>query len=131
MNKKGNTIKDFAQKKRSYLSKIGLFWIFENHIFYELQNIEDLSAINGFVDSDLSHFKIWEKVKKQHPKFYLYEYEDIPRGRVVYEVLPSQSIVYCNENILKDDALKRLILETFNLSATCTLFREDEHYKIV
>jgi hypothetical protein len=52
---------------------IGVFWIFENKVFLETQKLEDIKSINGFKDSDLFHYQVWDKVKNQHPKFYLYE----------------------------------------------------------
>jgi len=109
---------------------IGIFWIFENKIFSETQKINDIKTINGFKDSDLSHYQVWNKIRNQHPKFYLYEYEDIPRGRVVYNVSKNKFVIYCNENILQDEILKRLILEKFQLLNEKSVFQEDEHYKI-
>jgi len=112
------------------MKNIGLFWVYENQIFYELQKLKDIKSINGFKDSNLSHYKVWDKVKKQHPKFYLYNYEDIPRGRVVYNINFNQYIVYCNENIYKDDISKNLILLTFDLLNENVIFKKDEHYQI-
>jgi hypothetical protein len=109
---------------------IGIFWIFENKIFSETQKINDIKTINGFKDSDLSHYQVWNKIRNQHPKFYLYEYEDIPRGRVVYNVSKNKFVIYCNENIPQDETLKRLILEKFQLLNEKSVFQEDEHYKI-
>jgi len=110
---------------------VGVFWIFENQIFFETQKLKGIKPINGFKDSDLSHYQVWDKVKNQNSKFYLYEYEDIPRGRVVYDILNNQFIVYCNENILKEEESKKLILENFGLIDENYIFKEDEHYKII
>jgi hypothetical protein len=112
-------------------NSIGVFWIFENKIFLETQKLEDIKSMNGFKDSDLSHYKVWDKVKNQHPKFYLYEYEDIPRGRVVYNIEENQFIIYCNKNTLKEEISKRLILDKFQLLSENSIFKEDEHYRII
>jgi hypothetical protein len=109
---------------------IGVFWIYDNQIFCETQNIKDIKPINGFIDSDLAHYQVWDSVKNQHPKFYLYEYEDIPRGRVVYYIEENQFIIYCNENILKQDISKKLILDKFQLLSKNFIFKKDEHYKL-
>ena len=112
-------------------NNIGVFWIFEKRVFSETQKLKDIKSINGFKDSDLSHYQVWDKVKKQHPKFYLYRYEDIPRGRVVYNTKENQFIIYCNENILQDTISKKLILENFQLLNENSIFKEDEHYRII
>jgi len=109
---------------------IGVFWIFENKVFIETQKLKDIKSINEFKDSNLSHYQVWDKVKNQHPKLYLYEYEDIPRGRVVYDIEENQFIIYCNENILKDTISKKLVLEKFQISDENVIFKKDEHYKI-
>jgi len=113
------------------MNRIGIFWIYEKQIFCEFQQLQTLKPINGFIDSDLAHYQIWEKVKTQHPKFYLYEYEEIPRGRVVYDLSADQFIVYCNEDLLKDGTSKKLIMKAFGLSGEKTVFKEDGHYKIL
>ncbi len=125
------------QQKRLDKKKIGIFWIYEKQVFLEFQILGDIKAINGFKDSDLSYYQVWDKVKNQHPKFYLYEYEDIPRGRVVYDIENHIFRIYCNENILQDETSKKLILEKFKLmklfevSKESIEFKKDEHYKII
>lgn len=110
---------------------IGVFWIYDNKVFLETQKLEDIKSINGFKDSDLSHYQVWDKVKNQHHKFYLYEYEDIPRGRVVYDIEENLFIIYCNENTLQEEVSKKLILEKFQLLNENSIFKEDGHYKII
>jgi len=110
--------------------QIGIFWIFDNKIFYKTQKLEDIKSINGFKDSDLAHYQVWDTIKKQYSKFYLYEYEDIPRGRVIYDVGRERFIIYCDENILKANVSRELILEKFGLIEEKVVFKDDEHYKI-
>lgn len=107
---------------------VGVFWIFENRIYFESQSVNDIEAIHCFKDSDLSHYEVWEKIRKQNPSFYLYEYEEIPRGRMVYQTDKRQFIVYCNENILQNKESRGLILANFHLIGKDVIFKEDEHY---
>jgi len=111
-------------------NNIGVFWIFEKQLFVELQLLDDIQSINGFKDSDLSHYHVWKKVKKLHSKFYILEYEDVPRGRIVFDISNNQFIVYCNKDILLEEISKKLILNKFELSKQNTLFKVDEHYEI-
>ncbi len=110
---------------------IGVFWIFENKVFFKTQRLEDIKSINGFKDSDLSHYQVWNTVKSQHPRFYLYEYEEIPRGRVVYDIEENRFIIYCNENTLQDKISKKLILKKYKILNRNSTFKEDEHYIII
>ena len=112
------------------MSSIGVFWIYDNRIFLETQKIIDLKPINGYIDSDLAHYEVWDSVKYQHSKFFLFEYEDVPRGRVIYDVKNKRFVVYCNPYILQNKTEIKLILEGFQLSNMNSIFIEDEHYKI-
>jgi len=112
-------------------NKIGIFWIYKNQIFFKTQKLKNIKVVNGFKDSDLSHYQVWDEIKNKHPKLYLFEYEDIPRGRIVYNIKENKFIIYCNENILHDGLSKKIILENFDLLKEQVVFKKDEHYKII
>jgi len=67
----------------------------------------------------------------QQRKLYLYEYEDIPRGRVVYSMDNAEYIVYSNEEIINSKEARNLIIGAFNLNREQVLFQYDAHYKIL
>ena len=109
---------------------VGIFWIYQDNIYAKLQDISLVKPIKGFIDSDLAHYKVWEEIKSQHPKLYLYEYEDIPRGRVVYDVVHDKFLVYCYKKIVKNKFHRSLIVDRFALEDKVISFHEDEHYHI-
>ena len=109
---------------------IGVFWIYKQNIYLKSIKVDNVKAINGFIDSDFSHYQVWDEISAQNKDFYLYEYEDIPRGRVVYDVEYTQYIVYSNEDIINSDKAKKSITEAFNLNTTKVIFEYDAHYKI-
>jgi len=61
---------------------IGVFWIYESQIYLKSIKKDKVKIINSFIDSDFSHYQVWDGMSSQNKKIYLYEYEDIPRGRV-------------------------------------------------
>jgi len=109
---------------------IGVFWIYKFQIYFKSIITDNVKAINGFKDSDFAHYQEWNEISSQNKDFYLYEYEDIPRGRVVYDVENTQYIVYSNEDIINSDKAKNSITEAFNLNTTKVIFEYDAHYKI-
>lgn len=110
---------------------IGVFWIYKSQIYAKSIQIDKVKPIRGFIDSDFAHYQEWSEISIQNKDFYLYEYEDIPRGRVVYDIEENQFIIYCNEIILKKEISKRLILEKFQILNENSIFKEDEHYRII
>ena len=110
---------------------IGIFWIYNSQIYLKSIDKNEIKAINCFIDSDFSHYKTWDDISLQHKDFYLYEYEDIPRGRVVYSVEKQIVIIYANDNIVISDEARSLIIDRFKLKTKKVIFKYDEHYGIL
>lgn len=109
---------------------IGIFWIYKSQIYLKTIKVDEVKSINSFMDSDFSHYQVWNEISSQNKDFYLYEYEDIPRGRVIYDIKNSQYIVYSNNDVINSNEAKKLIVEAFHLNKNDILFQYDMHYKI-
>ncbi len=109
---------------------IGLFWIYKKKIYLKSIEICYVRTINGFKDCDFSHYETWDEIASTHQNLYFYEYEDIPRGRVVFDVTKERYIVYANREIITSVKKQTLILDAFKLADTKLDFIVDEHYKI-
>ncbi len=109
---------------------IGLFWIYKSQIYLKLIEKDKVKVIDNFIDSDFAHYQVWNEVSLQNKDFYLYEYEDVPRGRVIYDIKKVQYIVYSNNDIINSIEDKLLIVNAFNLQQSEVVFKYDEHYKI-
>ena len=109
---------------------IGVFWIYKSQIYGKTINTVVIKEVNKFIDSNFSHYQVWSEVSLKDKDFYLYEYEDIPRGRVIYDMENEQYIVYANEEIINSDIGKMLIIDMFSLQKSKVSFKYDEHYKI-
>ncbi len=112
------------------MPNIGVFWIYQKCIYFKSIEVSKIKAMNDLIDSDFSYYKVWDKISSKNNDFYLYKYEDIPRGRVVYDVENTQYIIYSNHDIVNLDEAQGLIIEAFNLDTTTVLFQYDAHYKI-
>ena len=75
---------------------------------------------------------MWDKVVRATPKWKGLEYEDVPRGRVLWEAgtggKDNKFIVYLPKELLK---FKSKIISQFNLPSGQTKFdTSDEHYQM-
>ena len=109
---------------------VGIFWIYQEQIFAKTVRVETIAPIAGYADSDFSHYTVWGEIVRRHPEVYLYEYEEVPRGRVVFNHNKAQYIVYAHHSLIKDKKKRTLITETFKLQEKTVLFKPDEHYTI-
>ena len=115
---------------------IGIFWGYQGVIFGAKQPLsEGDSALPGFIDSTFAHVDVWEiplAVKTQCPELRSMEYQDIPRGRVVFKGIPTQIkngkyIIYLDQCLL-NESYKQGILQYFELQDKNVVWRMDAHY---
>lgn len=115
---------------------IGIFWGYQGEIFGAKQSLSaGDSTLPGFIDSIFAHVNVWETplaVKSQYSELRSMEYQDIPRGRVVFKGSAAQAkngkyIVYLDK-CLFTDMYKQVILEFFELQDKKVVWRMDAHY---
>ena len=81
--------------------KIGIFWVYKNTVIGKALDLyEGHENIPGLIDSPDSHIDLWEN----NSSFVLpftelrgSEYQEIPRGRVMYSSKDNASLVYMDK----------------------------------
>jgi hypothetical protein len=109
--------------------KIGIFWYYQNQIIgiaHEFQKSDQDSL--GLIDSPYTHVEYWETLRDVIPEFRNIEYEEIPRGRVIYNAKTSKSYVYMDAKLLKNN-IARKVADFFELNFECVIWKKDPHYK--
>jgi hypothetical protein len=118
-----------AKSKKAAIPELGVFWIDDSGtIFTEGVSLCDAEDYGDFKIFGGNHYDLWEKAIKANPKWSGKEYEEIPRGRVVYKknLKKPEFIVYLPKKIMKH---KNKVINRFNLPVSHTKFNtSDEHY---
>lgn len=114
---------------RSKLS-IGIFWFYDNKVIgiahdFSLKEADSI----GLIDSKYTHVDYWEMLRRQLPELKDREYEQLPRGRVIFDTNKNKAIIYIDETLLKRRKVNE-ILNFFDLDFTSVVLRTDSHYKI-
>ena len=78
-------------------------------------------AINGLTD----HVKYWPHFQKLHPTLRDKEYQDVPRGRVLF-MKPTRKFHVYMDKVLHNTKTKRALLKAFELPDTAK-FLMDPH----
>ncbi len=117
--------------EKGSIPKVGIFWIGDRGTMY-VRTVSLLKAgdYGDFKIFDGSHFEIWEQAVRANPKWEGLEYEQVPRGRVVYRKDPKKPefIVYMPRQIVK---YKTKVISRFNLpSGYIRIDTSDEHYQV-
>ncbi len=113
------------------MSKIGIFWVYKDTVIGKAVDlVEGDQSIPGVVDSPDTHVYVWES----DPEFRIpfselreFEYQSIPRGRVIYFNNKSVFKIYMDK-VLFSKANKKNILEFFDLATSKVIWDTDSHY---
>jgi hypothetical protein len=113
------------------MKKIGIFWYYQQSVIGKAVTLEEgAEGVSGIIDSPDNHVDYWEAQQgfcARFPKLMGKEYQDIPRGRVLYLVNGGKALVYLDKKLLKD-IIKKRIMEFFELDAGKVQWRTDLHY---
>ena len=108
---------------------IGIFWYWNNkvigiaHVF----NLGDADSI-GLIDSPYTHIEYWKNVQSEYPELKAYEYEQIPRGRVIYDMNKDKVIVYMDKTLFPSRTASK-IYDFFDIDSESAIPRKDPHYR--
>ena len=110
---------------------VGIFWVDINsvRVYAEKVSLGDAIKYGGFLIHPLGHYDLWEKIIIRNSKWVGIEYEDIPRGRVVYKIGDSKPFQIYACPVCNNPGIKSAIIEEFNIPPNSCIFNfTDEHY---
>lgn len=113
---------------------VGIFWldVSAKKVYAVKTVLHKADDLAGVKVAPSGHYENWPLIEKRNPKWHGVEYEDVPRGRVVYENKQHRPrfVVYTNP-IANTPAMKKAIADAFLLpdGHVCHDF-SDEHYQI-
>ena len=110
--------------------KIGIFWFYKNTVLGIAEDIcQGFKGYNGLIDSNFDHVNIWEtlELKTQFPELSNMEYEQIPRGRILYSSKQNKHIIYMDKTLFELE-MKQKIAEFFNINLNQASWKKDPHY---
>ena len=103
---------------------VGIFWYIDQLFITKLQKKEpdNLSLKTGKVDSDYSHFYMWDAVSVAFP---CADFATFPRGRVIYDLTDKIYIIY-SDVCIPDKEIKHFAKRNKLMPF---LISRDEHYR--
>lgn len=110
---------------------IGVFWVYKNTVLGKARTFsEGEEAVIGLIDSPDTHVQLWVQKSsfiQAFPELEGCEYQDIARGRVLFDRLNNRYIVYLDQ-LLNTPKNRKHIAQFFNFPVKQTLWRSDLHY---
>ena len=111
------------------MPKIGIFWFSENKVIGKARDLREGVETNGSVDSPDEHFRLWEQESSFRPLRQMgVEYQEIPRGRVVWREDTNAPVVYMDKRLLASRDAKQKVAAFFELPEKYIQWQSDPHY---
>ena len=104
------------------ISLVGPFFYINNKLYTHSVAVKDFKNDERFCNDPISHFDYFNSLGIPG------DYGNYPRGRVIYDTLKDEFIVYMDKTIMIDDIMESVIL-AYCLEERKTVFRTDTHYK--
>jgi hypothetical protein len=106
---------------------VGIFWFYRGRLLKSAVSVVNGLPYGDAVHSQTDHVTFWPEVQRRIRKLQHVEYEEVPRGRIVYHRSESRYCVYMDRKLHKP-RIKQLLLREFSLPKRFTSFLTDPHY---
>ena len=117
-------------------SFVGIFWAIQEQgsaasIVEHRCSMKEAEPYGTMLTCPHGHYEVWEQWRKAGGRAAIAEseYEEWPRGRIVYDTENERFILYADAQILGDPALIAEIHEKFGLPIDRTDAKRDNHYQ--
>jgi hypothetical protein len=110
--------------------RVGIFWMLADGSL--LVDSSPLSAAEGYADClthSRSHIDVWAELQSSGRAPTDVEYEEYPRGRVIFDTRQDRWVIMADRCILRRKDLMRKISALTNLSGMRTETSPDSHYR--
>ncbi|MDO9167481.1 MAG: hypothetical protein Q7U18_00065 [Methylobacter sp.] len=113
------------------MAKIGVFWVHNGTVIGKAESLEaGIEGVPGIIDSNENHIDVWKINRKwirEFPHLAGVEYQEIPRGRVLFLKKENRPLVYLDKSLMPSEN-RLLISEFFEFEQGTALWRSDPHY---
>jgi hypothetical protein len=122
---------------------VGIFWAIADSnrswtFLTDATPLAEAEPYGDFLTHPRGHYDVWSNWQKLNPAALLrqaipqavayHEYEDFPRGRIVFQIKSRQFIVYADRRLQHPDVLTE-IADLFALDPGTFVVRSDAHYR--
>ena len=117
---------------------VGIFWRVGDHVVVDYSVLDEAEEYGDCLTHATGHYDRWRQWQRLggrvllaagYPKSILStEYDEWPRGRIVYEKPANLFVIYADRHLQRPDIVAAL-KTMFDLNATDTVVKGDLHYR--
>ena len=108
---------------------VGIFWMLpDGRLIVDTTPVSLAERYGRFRIHSASHIDVWERLKQANFVTQEVDYDEIPRGRIAYDVVVERYTILADQCILADTALVASLYQQFGLPEG-TIEDRDHHYR--
>ena len=108
--------------------RVGIFWVVNGKSLIDSTPLSEAEPYGDYLTHPRGHAEVWEQYQQTGAVPSDMEYEESPRGRVMYNTKTRRFTLLADHCILKDKILVRKIMQALHLSQN-TQLGADSHYR--
>jgi hypothetical protein len=115
-------------RERRHEPRLGIFWLADGKLLIDSAPLSECEQYGDHLNYPGSHINVWEQWRQVGNAPAESEYEEFPRGRVIYDTKAKRFALLADRCILKQKNLTAKIRSELYLPKTLTS-RTDSHYR--
>lgn len=118
---------------------VGIFWLVDGILVIDRSPLDPAERYGDCLTHPAGHYDCWEEwrrlgatrlAKLGYPvQIAMTEYDEWPRGRIVYEITSQQFVFYADRR-LHDPKVTQTLKSAFGLTTSKITVRSDAHYRL-
>jgi hypothetical protein len=108
---------------------VGIFWLFRNEIIIDSTPLSKAESYGTALTHPTGHIKYWNQLRQIGAVPAEVEYEEPPRGRVIFDGRAQRFHLLADKCILGQGNVVTEIMRTMHLPPDKTSKGRDEHYR--
>jgi hypothetical protein len=108
---------------------VGIFWFVRGKLFIDSTSLGEAEPYGDHLTHPRSHIDVWEHWRLSGKVPGESEYEEYPRGRVLYNTKTQRFALLADRCILRDKSMVKKIMSELNLPGENTDKGTDAHYR--
>lgn len=112
------------------MPEVGIWWYLKGRLISDTLPWKEAPHSGGFYNGPSDHYHFWGKLQSAFKELRNLEYDEVPRGRVLYDANNKKFLAYGAKGLIETRKLQDLLIREFRLHPKHTLFEADEHYKL-
>jgi hypothetical protein len=116
------------ERKLAAKPEVGVLLMYDSHLWVDATEVDQAPQHGDFKGQESCHDAFWRQLQVARSVPYDMEYDEVPRGRVGYNVKNRTFYLFLDKCILENERMVDKIFSIMHLPSKDTKIERDSHY---